>query len=138
MVEARKLQKRMRSISKSKVVKKKIHVRGMRFATVNGDCCWEVRRSYHGGETKELWRAHTYYTPWSIRAISLIKCWSYVFCKISFCFKYPLFLGCYVSFNIYSCSIHQDLRKIMILYRIISITSVKLTLINKVWLSWYR
>ena len=84
MVEARKLQKRMRSISKSKVVKKKIHVRGMRFATVNGDCCWEVRRSYHGGETKELWRAHTYYTPWSIRAISLIKCWWYVIVKSVF------------------------------------------------------
>jgi len=74
IVEARKLQKRIRSISKNKIVKKKIHVRGMRFATVNGECCWEVRRNYHGGETKELWRAHTYYTPWSIRAISLIKC----------------------------------------------------------------
>ena len=55
-------------------MKKKIQIRGMRFATVNGNCCWEVRESYHGGETKELWRAHTYYLPWSIRAISLIKC----------------------------------------------------------------
>ena len=74
VVEAQRLQERLRKISKRKVVKKEIHVRGMRFATVNGNCCWEVRENYHGGETKELWRAHTYYLPWSIRAISLIKC----------------------------------------------------------------
>ena len=73
-VEAQKLQQRLRNINQRKVVKKKIQIRGMRFATVNGNCCWEVRESYHGGETKELWRAHTYYLPWSIRAISLIKC----------------------------------------------------------------
>ena len=53
---------------------KKIRKRGMRFAKVNGNCCWEVRERFHGGETKELWRSHTYYLPWSIRAIKLIQC----------------------------------------------------------------
>lgn len=53
---------------------KKIRRKGMRFAKVNGNCCWEVRERFHGGETKELWRSHTYYLPWSIRAIKLIRC----------------------------------------------------------------
>ena len=53
---------------------KKIRKKGMRFAKVNGNCCWEVRERFHGGETKELWRSHTYYLPWSIRAIKLIQC----------------------------------------------------------------
>ena len=60
--------------SRRKSLKKKIKKRGMRFAKVNGDCCWEVREHYHGGESKELWRPHTYYLPWSIRAIKLIDC----------------------------------------------------------------
>jgi hypothetical protein len=57
-----------------KSVKRKIKRRGMRFAKVIGNCCWEVREQYHGGETKELWRAHTYQLPWSIRTVKMISC----------------------------------------------------------------
>ena len=57
-----------------KSVKRKIKKRGMRFAKVIGSCCWEVREQYHGGETKELWRPHTYQLPWSIRAVKMIDC----------------------------------------------------------------
>ena len=59
-----------------KSVKKKIKRRGMRFAKVAGDCCWEIRDQFRGGEEKELWRPHTYHSPWSIRAVKLIKCWN--------------------------------------------------------------
>ena len=57
-----------------KSIKRKIKKRGMRFAKVIGSCCWEVREQYHGGETKELWRPHTYQLPWSIRAVKMIDC----------------------------------------------------------------
>ena len=60
--------------AKKKSLKKKIRVRGMRFAKVVGNCCWEAREQYHRGESKEFWNAHTYYLPWSIRAIKLIDC----------------------------------------------------------------
>ena len=72
-VDAGKLQRRMRKY-KRKNVKKRIKQRGMRFAKVSGNCCWEVREQYHGGESTELWRAHTYHLPWSIRSIKLIEC----------------------------------------------------------------
>ena len=55
-------------------VKKKIRRRGMRFAKVIGDCCWEIREHFRSGESKELWRPHTYHSPWSIRAVKLIQC----------------------------------------------------------------
>ena len=66
----------LRSIRRSgrKSVKKKIKRRGMRFAKVAGDCCWEIRDQFRGGEEKDLWRPHTYHSPWSIRAVKLIKC----------------------------------------------------------------
>ena len=54
--------------------KRLIRKRGMRFAQVNGNCCWEVKEKYNGGETKKLLRPHTYYLPWSIRAVKVIKC----------------------------------------------------------------
>ena len=41
---------------------------------VDGNCCWEVREYYHGGETEELVRAHTYHLPWSIRSVKLLEC----------------------------------------------------------------
>ena len=72
-VESGKLQEIMRTKNK-KNIKKKIKMRGMHFAKVNGNCCWEVRDRYAGGETKELWVAHTYYLQWSIRSIRLIDC----------------------------------------------------------------
>ena len=57
-----------------KYARMKIKRRGMRFAKVNGNCCWELREHYRGGETRELWVAHTYYLPWSIRVVKLIEC----------------------------------------------------------------
>ena len=72
-VDSRHLLRRMRR-HKRKNITKKIYRKGMRFARVNGDCCWEVREHYYGGECKELWRAHTYYLPWSIKSLKLIKC----------------------------------------------------------------
>ena len=72
-VEAEKLHEKMRN-SNNKSIKKKIKRKGMHFAKVNGDCCWEVRDRYSGGESKELWRAHTYYLQWSIKSIKLIDC----------------------------------------------------------------
>lgn len=72
-IKSEKLIRRMRR-SGRKPVKKKIRRRGMRFAKVTGDCCWEIREQFRGGEAKELWRPHTYHSPWSIRAVKLIKC----------------------------------------------------------------
>ena len=72
-VDSKKLQASMRKQGK-KNVKKKIPIRGMRFARVNGNCCWKVRERYLGGESEELWNPHTYYLPWSIRSIKIIDC----------------------------------------------------------------
>ena len=73
-ISSRKLQRRMRKLGKTNI-RKKIKARGMRFARVNGNCCWELREYYHGGETKHLERAHTYHLPWSIRSVKLVECW---------------------------------------------------------------
>jgi len=72
-ISSRKLQRRMRRSGRSNI-RKKVTARGMRFARVNGNCCWEVREYYHGGETEELVRAHTYHLPWSIRSVKLVEC----------------------------------------------------------------
>ena len=72
-ISSRKLQRRMRKTRKTNI-RKKIKARGMRFARVNGNCCWELREYYHGGETKHLERAHTYHLPWSIRSVKLVEC----------------------------------------------------------------
>ena len=60
--------------SRRKSVKKKIKRIGMRFAKVTGDCCWKICDQYRGGEAKKLMKPHTYHSPWSIRAVKLIKC----------------------------------------------------------------
>ena len=73
-VKSRKLQRRMKKRGRRNC-RKKVTARGMRFIKVNGNCCWEVREHYHGGESKELRRAHSYYLPWSIRSVKLIECW---------------------------------------------------------------
>ena len=72
-ISSRKLQRRMRKTGKTNI-RKKIKIRGMRFARVNGNCCWEVKEYYHGGETKDLVRAHTYHLPWNIRSVKLVEC----------------------------------------------------------------
>ena len=75
VIESKKLQKAMKRMRKGhKSIKREIHVRGFRFARVNGNCCWEVRERYLGGESQELWNPHTYFLPWSIRAVKLIDC----------------------------------------------------------------
>jgi len=72
-ISSRKLQRRMRKTGKTNI-RKKVKVRGMRFARVNGNCCWEVKEYFHGGETKDLVRAHTYHLPWNIRSVKLVAC----------------------------------------------------------------
>ena len=91
-VDSRRLLRSMRRHNR-KSITKRISRRGMRFAKVNGDCCWEVREHYHGGESRELWRAHTYYLPWSIRSIKLIACWATVYRMHQFDL-YVLFYPC--------------------------------------------
>ena len=72
-ISSRKLQRRMRKTGKTNI-RKKVKIRGMRFARVNGNCCWEVKEYFHGGETKDLVRAHTYHLPWNIRSVKLVAC----------------------------------------------------------------
>ena len=75
VIESKKLQKAMKRRRKGhKIIKRNIKERGMRFASVNGNCCWEVRERVLGGETKELWNPHTYYLPWSIQSVKMIDC----------------------------------------------------------------
>ena len=72
-INAKRLQDAARSQGKD-VVKRKIFQIGLRFVKVNGDCCWEVGERYLGGATEQLWVAHTYYLPWSVRSIQIIDC----------------------------------------------------------------
>ena len=72
-IDAKKLQKASRNQRKENILRK-IAMTGMRFAKVNGDCCWEAGERYLGGEKDQFWNSHTYYLPWSIRSIKLIDC----------------------------------------------------------------
>ena len=63
-------------IDSTKIKRRKREIRhtGMRFAEVSGNCCWEVRDRYAGGEYKHLKSVDNHELPWEIKAIRLTNC----------------------------------------------------------------
>ena len=55
--------------------KKQITEEAMRYAEVNGGCCWEVRsRHPYGGNWKELRTVKTHRIPFDIKSARKINC----------------------------------------------------------------
>lgn len=67
---------RVVKIDSSSIRRRKREIRhtGMKFAEVSGNCCWEVRDRYDGGEYKHLKSVDNHELPWDIKSIRLTSC----------------------------------------------------------------
>ena len=67
---------RMVNVHSSKIKRKKREIRqpGIRYAAVSGNCCWEVRNRYSGGESRQLKTVDKHELPWDIKSLKLINC----------------------------------------------------------------
>ena len=72
-VDSGKLQNIMKSRGR-KSVTKKVNTRGVRFAKLEGSCCWEMREKSYGGHKKQILSPNIYHLPWDVRFIKLSKC----------------------------------------------------------------
>ena len=54
--------------------RREIRIRGMKFAEVSGNCCWEVKERLNGGDSKDLKTVENHFLPWEIKAVRLTKC----------------------------------------------------------------
>ena len=72
-VDSVKLQTIMKSRGR-KSVTKKVTTPGVRFAKLEGSCCWELREKVYGGHKKQILNPNFYHLPWDVRFIKLIKC----------------------------------------------------------------
>ena len=72
-VDSGKFQNIMKS-RRRKSVTKKVATPGVRFAKLEGSCCWELREKVYGGHKKQIMNPNIYHLPWDIRFIKLTKC----------------------------------------------------------------
>ena len=72
-INSEKLQNIMKS-RRRKSVTKKVKTPGIRFAKLEGSCCWELTEKLYGGHKKQILSPNIYHLPWDVRFIKLIKC----------------------------------------------------------------
>ena len=63
-------------INSTKIKRRKREIRktGVRIAAVSGNCCWEVRNRYAGGESRHLKTVDNHELPWDIKSLKMIAC----------------------------------------------------------------
>ena len=54
--------------------RREILKRGLRYAEVSGNCCWEVRERFSGGYFQALKSVANHFLPWDVRSVRLTKC----------------------------------------------------------------
>ena len=64
------------NVDSSKIKRRKREIRqtGMKFATVSGNCCWEVQNQISGGESIYLRNVETHQLPWDIKSLRSVNC----------------------------------------------------------------
>ena len=72
-VDSGKLQNIMKS-RRRKPVSKRVTLPAVRFARLEGSCCWELREKAYGGHKKQIMSPNIYHLPWDVRFIKLTKC----------------------------------------------------------------
>ena len=67
---------RVVNIDSSKIKRRKREIKqtGVRLAAVIGNCCWEVRNRYSGGEYRHLKTVDHHELPWDIKSLRMIDC----------------------------------------------------------------